>query len=275
LATINQDPGKFRVIAVKTPKNIQDIQAQIMQDLSMLAGGRPVIQAAGQHIRDVRVDELGRARRAWADLHNFGIIGGRGEPRRLRQHIAALRVSFQRAGTLSQRNELQTRIGKLLGGSATLRIGAATETEMDTRLQLAKRTANAMRAAIQEGVLPGGGVALLNCRPSLQARLAGCRDADERAAYHILLKALEVPARTIISNAGFDASQVMAEIKLSGLNHGFDVRGAQVVELDQAGILDVAGVQKAAVSRSILSAALALTVDVLVHKENPEMSSEP
>jgi chaperonin GroEL len=275
LAAANQAPEKFFAMGVKTPKTTSDVQAQIIEDLSILVGGRAVIQAAGQVIRDVKLEELGWARRAWADLHNLGIIGGRGEARRLRQHIAALRMAHQRADNPSQRDELQARIGKLIGGSAILRIGAATETELEPRLQLARRTASAMRAAILEGVLPGGGVALLNCRPTLSARLAGCQDADQRAAFQILLKALEVPAHTIIHNAGFDASEVMAEIRSAGPNFGFDVRTAQVVELEPAGILDVAGVQKAAVSSAILGAALALTVDVLVHKEKPDVSSGP
>ena len=126
-----------------------------------------------------------------------------------------------------------------------------------------------------DGVLPGGGVSLLACRPAVQELLEASSDPDERAAYRILIKALEAPARAIIGNGGYDASEVMAEIRLAGPGHGFDVRHGKVVDIVQAGIYDLAGVQKAAVYGAVASAALALTVDVLIHHKKPPQATTP
>jgi chaperonin GroEL len=128
-----------------------------------------------------------------------------------------------------------------------------------------------MRGAIMEGVVPGGGAALLACQPALQVRLNECGDPDARAAYRILLEAMEAPMRVIAANAGYDSSEVMAHVKLAGSGHGFDVASGQVADMTQAGIYDATSVQKAAVYAAIASAGLALTIDVLVHrKEQPE-----
>jgi chaperonin GroEL len=170
------------------------------------------------------------------------------------------------------RKKLRERIGKLMGGSATLWVGAASELEITARKELAQRTADALRGAIMEGVLAGGGVSLLACRPVLQRALDQSTDADERAAYRILTKAMTEPIRTIIANAGYDASEIMAETKRAEPGHGFDVRSGQIVDMAQAGIFDAASVQAEAVRSAVAGAALALTVDVLVHRRKPEGS---
>ena len=159
-----------------------------------------------------------------------------------------------------------------MGGSATLWVGGTTELEIAERMEIAKRTAAAMRGAIMEGILLGGGVSLLACRPKLQQMSTQSTDVDERAAYRILATAMAAPCRAIVSNAGFDASDVMAEIRLAGKSgYGFDVASEQVVDMMQAGIWDAAVVQKSAVYAAISGAALALTIDVLVHRtEQPD-----
>ena len=217
------------------------------------------------------MEDVGRARRVWADRRNFGVVGGKGNPRALRQHIATLRASFERTDEPVLREELRARIGKLMGGSATLWVGGATELEIAARQELAKRAAAAVRGAMMEGVLPGGGVSLLACRPVLERMLDQSTVPDERAAYSILIKAVAEPIRTIVANAGYDASEIMAEIKLAGSRYGFDVTSGQVVDMMGAGIRDAAIVQKSAVYGAITIAALALTIDVLVHRqEQPE-----
>jgi len=261
----NRRPDKFQVIAVKTPGYGEQEQAWAMEDLAVLSGGRPFVKSAGDSFGGIQAEQLGQARRVWADRRNFGIIGGRGDPRALRQHIASLRAAHEQAEEVVLRDKLLQRIGKLLGGSATLWVGGATELEIEERQEVAKRTAAAMRGAIMEGVVPGGGVALLDCQPVLQERLEQSQEADARAAYRILLEAMEAPMRTIAANAGFDPSQVMAHVKLAGPGHGFDVGSGQVVDMAEAGILDASAVQKAAVYAAIASAGLALSVDVLVH----------
>jgi chaperonin GroEL len=244
-----------------------------LEDLAILTGGQAFIRVAGDTFDRIKAADFGQARRIWADQRNFGIVGGKGEPRRLRQHIATLRAAFNSTDDIVVREELLKRIGKLLGGSATLWVGAATELEIKERVELAKRTAAGMRAAIMEGILPGGGAALLACRPQLEQKLSRSRSADEKAAYRILLEAVTAPFRTIVTNAGFDDRYVLAEIKLAGggPTFGFDVVSEQPIDMITAGIWDAAIVQKSAVYAAISSAALALTIDVMVHRtEQPE-----
>lgn len=271
LLLANNDPERLQAIAVKTPGWSKEQQAWALGDLTVLTGGRPFIKVAGDTLNQVKMEDFGRARRVWADRRNFGVVGGKGNPRALRQHIATLQASFERTDEPVLREELRARIGKLMGGSATLWVGGATELEITARQELAKRTAATVRGAMMEGVLPGGGVSLLACRPVLQRMLDQSTDSDERAAYRILIRAVAEPIRTIIANAGYDASEIMAEIKLAGSGYGFDVTSGQVVDMMEAGIWDAAIVQKSAVYGAITTAALALTVDVLVHRqEQPE-----
>jgi chaperonin GroEL len=275
LMQASKDPEKFQAIAVKAPGiNIHD-QTAALEDLAVLTGGQALVRAAGQTLESLTPQHLGRARKAWADRYNFGIVGGKGDPRTLRRHIATLRTAFGKIDDTEDRKRLQERIGKLMGGSATLWVGAATEVQIDARKELAKRTAEAVRGAIRAGVVLGGGTSLLACRPVLQAIADQSDDPDKRAAYRILIKAMEAPTRTIISNAGYDASEVMAQVKLAGPNHGFDVRTGQVVDMTQTGIFDAVNTLQAAVHGAVSSAALALTIDVLIHRKEPPQSTQP
>ncbi len=269
----NKKPDRFQAIAVNTPGYGPSERAAALEDLAILTGGKAFIQVAGDTFDRIKLEEFGQARRIWADQRNFGIISGKGDPRRLRQHIATLRAAYNGTEDMVRREQLLKRIGKLLGGSATLWVGAATELEIKERVELAKRTAAAMRAAIMEGILPGGGAALLACRPLLERKLNQSGNSDEKAAYRILLEAVAAPFRTIVTNAGFDDRDVLAEIKLAGggPTFGFDVLSEQATDMITAGIWDAAIVQKSAVYAAISSAALALTIDVMVHRtEQPE-----
>jgi chaperonin GroEL len=275
VAANQKEPDKFQVIATKPPGATTDVRASAMEDLAILTGGRPFVRAAGYTSFDkVKFEDLGRARRVWVDRTYLGIVGGKGDPRALREHLARLHQSHRQADDRETRKKLRERIGKLMGGSATLWIGGLTEMEIKTRKELAERTTEALRGIIMEGVVPGGGVALLSCRPALQRSLDQSTDPDERAAYRILIRALEEPIRTILTNAGYDASEVMAEIKMAGPGYGFDVRSGKVVNAVQAGILDAAAVQKEAMHSAIGGAALALTVDVLVQRKAPPTAYE-
>jgi chaperonin GroEL len=266
--------SKFQVISVKVPGAALDDQMGAMEDLAVLTGGHSFTSAAGHTLDGVKPEHLGHTRRAWADRNYFGIVGGQGDPRALRDHIAELRAAFQHADDADVRKKLRERIGKLMGGSATLWVGGATELEIDARKASAQRTSDALRGAIMEGVVPGGGVSLLACRPTLQKMLDQSTDPDERAAYRILVKAMEAPIRAILANAGHDASEVMAGIKLAGAGRGFDVRSGQVADMAEAGIFDAVNVQRAAVRSAVAGAALALTVDVLIHSKKPKQSLE-
>ncbi|MBM4464480.1 MAG: hypothetical protein FJ014_02740, partial [Chloroflexi bacterium] len=171
LLMASRDPAKFQAIAVQTPGMTAGDQAASLEDLAVLSGGRPLAKTAGYTLSGVKVQHLGRARRAWADRTYFGIVGGKGDPRALRKHIVSLRAAFGRADDPEVRRKLQERIGKLMGGSAVLWVGGATELEINARKELAQRASDALRGAITDGVVPGGGVSLLACRAALQERL--------------------------------------------------------------------------------------------------------
>lgn len=265
----NKKPEQFQVIAVKTPGWGAQEQAWALEDLAILTGGRPFIKAAGETFKGITLDDFGYARRIWADLDNFGIVGGKGNPRVLRQHIATMRSACEQTDSLVLHQSLLKRIGKLLGGSATLWVGGATEIEIETGLERTKRTAAAMRGAIREGVVSGGGVALLACKPILEKRRNQSKELEAQAAYNILIEAVESPLRTIVANAGYDPGEILARIHLAGNGYGFDVATGQIIEMDRAGIFDPASVVKAAVYAGMSGAALALSVDVMVHNIDP------
>jgi chaperonin GroEL len=278
LAVILAKPNreKIQVVAVHAPTSHAEDRRQALEDLAVLTGGRASFAAAGDTLRGVKVENLGRARRAWADMENFGIIAGRGDPRKVREHIAQLRAAFRNVQAVDEHKRLQERIGKLMGGSATLWIGAATVIEVERQKELAERTAEAMRGALREGVLPGGGAALLACRGLLKRKFHQAQDPDERVVYDILLHACEAPLRTLLLNAGHDPNEVLASVYKAGPGYGFDVLRRRVVDMSQAGIFDAASVVRAAVFSAIHGAALALTVDVMVHRKNPpDASAKP
>ncbi len=277
LATIlvNNKPGEFDILAVKTPGlTIPEIMG-VLEDMSFLTGARIFSKQGGERLAGIRAEDLGHARRAWADREFFGIVGAQGDPRALRQHIARLKAAHSAIGDLAERKNLRERIGKLTGGAATLWIGGNTEAEVNVRKELAEHTIEAVRGALLAGVVPGGGTALLDCRPALRDRLKAATASEERAAYRILIRALEEPARTIIANAGFDVDEVMAEIRQAGRGHGFDVEAEQVVLMASRGVLDSGSALKAAVKLAVLSAGIALTADVLVHHKKPVEATNP
>jgi chaperonin GroEL len=270
-AFLVQNRKQIHAIGVQTPT--VDRRAAL-QDMSILTGGRPFLKATRDSLHRARREDLGQARRVWANREHFGVVGGKGDPRRLREHLATLRAAFAKAEDRTKELALQQRIGKLLGGFAVLYVGGITETEIDLRKDLAARTANAMRGAMREGVLPGGGVALRTCRPLLHVRRADAGSSEERAAYEILLCAVEAPFVALLENAGLEAGAVAAEIDAVGPGCGFDVTTGEVVDMVEAGIFDAAAVLKAAVRSAVNGAALALTTDVVVHRKAPPTEYE-
>jgi chaperonin GroEL len=262
----NRDPEKLQIVAVRTPGYGAEEQAWAITDIVTLCGGRTFVRGASDSLRGIEPQHFGHARRAWAGFESFGLIAGKGDPRNLRRHIGEIKRAFDETPDLVLRAKIQKRLGKLLGGSATLRIGGVTEPEIEERLQLAEHTASAVRGALRDGVVPGGGAALLRCQPLLMERARQSSDNEESAAYRILASAVAAPMRTISHNAGYDASDVLAEVRARMDGHGFDVLSGQAVDMHDAGIVDPASVVMAAAHTGISSAALALTIDVLVHR---------
>jgi chaperonin GroEL len=275
LLVTHNNLDKFKVTAIKLPGLNPVDRMTALDDLSMLTGVSPYIKAAGQSLENVTASQFGQARRVWANLRAFGLVGGRGDPRRLREHIRTLKANYHHAKDESGRKSAQERLGNLLGGAVTLWVGGFTETEINVRKSLAERAALAMRYAVQGGVVPGGGLALMNCQHVLKKQLALTQDTDERAAYRILIEALAAPARTIYRNAGYEPSEVMAKLNQECPEVGFDVVEGQFVNVCEAGILDSALVLKACVRNAISTAALTLTIDSLVHLAKPEMVGKP
>ncbi len=270
-----QHAAGFRAIAVKSPGTGETERVVAMRDLALLTGGQPLARAAGDRAASVTAEVFGRARIAWADRDHFGIVGGQGDPRALRRHVAALRAAFRAEPDHERREVLRERLGKLLGGSATLWIGGATEAEIATRKSAAERAAHVLRGAVAAGVVPGGGTAFLACRDVLRCRRSASNDECERAALRVAIRALEEPTRTLIANAGRDAEPAIARLEAAGSGHVFDALTARVMPATEAGLLDPVAVATAAMRAAFGGAAQALTIDVLVHHRTPEIATRP
>lgn len=266
---------KLQIIAVKTPGLRSDVQMNSMIDMAALTGGKILVKAAGDTLASVTSQHFGRTRRIWANAEYTGLLHPQGDPKEIRRHINTLRAAFKNTTKDEERQHLQERIGKLLGGAAAIDVGGLTESEMATRKELAERTLRTLRGALREGILPGGGTALLACRPALGALLADRDSLDARAAHRILTAALEAPFRTLMSNSGYSEGKILGEVDQAGRGAGFDILSGRICEMIPNGIVDVAAVQKQAVVRAIRGAALALTIDILVHRKNPPMVTEP
>lgn len=270
MLVMSREKGKIKVnvSAAKTPGTALSDQRVALMDMAVLTGGRPLLRGAGDTLRDVKASDLGRARRIWADRRHMGIIGGGGDPRQLREHIAHLRRLYANTSDADERASLQERIGKLMGGSATLYVGGVTETELDYNKEQASRAAEAMRGAMRDGVLPGGGAAFLAVRPMLLERMNQAVEPEERAAYRILARAFEAPIRTLLENTGYEPGEILERLASAGPGYGFDVVKGEVADMNDAGIRDITTVVLAAVRTAVKSAAMALTTDVVVHRAN-------
>jgi chaperonin GroEL len=274
LAAARRDGG-YQIVAAKTPGSMVTDQAIALEDLSLLTGGRPFVAASGESLESMRLEHLGRVRRAWVDRNHLGIAGGKGDPIKRRDRLQQLRKALAVADEDDTRSRLESRIGRLLGGSAYLWVGAATEAELEVRKALAERAARSLRSALREGVVPGGGTALLACLPALTPVARTAQDSDKRVAFGALHSALQVPFRTIVENAGYEPGSLMPD--KGRLDDGivFDVLSGDFVDAHQAGIWDAAAVLRVAVQTAVASAALALTTDVIVQHKKPKTAAEP
>ncbi|HMN59455.1 MAG TPA: TCP-1/cpn60 chaperonin family protein, partial [Anaerolinea sp.] len=267
MSILNVNKDKLSVVGVKSPEMTATRRQAALEDLAILTGGEAFFAGAGASLARVKLEQLGRSRRAWASREFFGVVGGRGNPRRLREHIAELRRTFHNTDDKEAREALLARLGRLMGGSATLWVGDISPTAIEARKEQAIRVAEAMRGAMREGVVPGGGTALLACRKVIRPLLEQATDPDEIAVYRILINALEAPARAIWQNAGFNDVEIMVDLRGAGPNWGFDVVRREAADMAAAGIWDAASVVKAAVHSAIAGAGLALTTDVVIHRK--------
>ncbi len=270
----NAKPEKFRAIAVKTPGDTEAQRQAHLRDMAVITGATPLYQAAGDTLRSVTKSRLGQAKQVWVERAMFGMVSDRDNQQELTEHLADLLELRENASEKEAEEFLRGRIGKILGGVAILRIGDASPTRMDSRIAAAKETAKSLRRALGDGILPGGGIALHACRSALE-QSANCEsDSSRRAAFRILQRALEEPLRCICHNAGFDAAKV-AELDGAQSGFGIDSRSGAITDMLEAGIIDVASVQKAAVRGAVSGAAMALTIDVLLHHADPQATYTP
>jgi chaperonin GroEL len=264
---------KVHVLAVKTPGRTIEEQWSVLQDLSILTGGRPLLTAAGDKLGSIKGECLGTASEIYADMDQFGIVEANCASERLQGHIECLKKGYTNTQNPAIRRQLQERIGKLQGGLAVLWIGAPTQLAIETRTALAKRAAEAVRSAMRYGVVPGGGVAYLNSCKGLQQKLNEAECLEEIVAYKILIQALHEPIKTLLKNAGLPDGEIINQVEEAGLGYGFDLNQKQTTDMTKAGICDSASVAKAVVCCAVRAAALALTMQALVHRRNPPLGS--
>lgn len=261
--------------AVTLPGAGETARMVAQQDLAVLTGGQVFSRAAGDTARQITPSSFGQARIAWADRDLFGLIGGKGDPRALRRHIAGLRAALADGRDRESVARVRERLSKLLGGSATLHIGGATATEIETRKENATRAVTVLRGILIDGVVPGAGGAYLACRRSLLAATSVATTEAERTALQLAIAALEAPARAIIANASHEPAAILARCERAGPGFGFDTVTGQVVDLAAAGLHDSAAVARAAVRIALTAAGQALTIDTVVSPRSPATATTP
>ncbi len=268
LATLvlNKLRGMLNVLAVKAP-GFGDRRKAMLQDIAILTGGTVISEETGRKLESATIADLGRAEKVVADKENTTIVGGKGDPKQIQGRIEQIRVEIDKSTSDYDREKLQERLAKLSGGVAIIRVGAATETELKEKKHRVEDALSATRAAVEEGIVPGGGVALINAMEALDG-LKGDND-DEQIGINIVRKALEVPMRKIAENAGKDGSVIIEEVRRQqkakkDTNLGYDVIKEEYVNMIEAGIIDPAKVTRGALENAASIAAMILTTEALI-----------
>ncbi len=275
LLVVNRDKGLFdEVMAAKAP-SLGEQRSKILIDLATMTGGRAIIGDSGATLDEVLIEDLGTARQAWVTDRMLGILGGAGAKGAIRQRSNEVKAELRAVrNDDSLRQSLNERIGKLAGAAATLHVAAPTpaaQTELRNRVEAAVTSA---RSGFRDGVVPGGGAALLACVPALE-RLASELTGDEAFGVRALAQALSAPMRAIAHNAGFDPSPLLAEAARHDEGWAFDVLLGAWVDAWDAGIIEPLDVVGTALRTSVSTATMALTTDVLVRHKNPEVAVNP
>jgi chaperonin GroEL len=269
---VNKLRGTFSCCAVKAP-GFGDRRKAMLDDIATLTGGKAITEDLGVKLENIKLEDLGRAKKVVVDKDNTTIIEGSGSSKEIEGRIKQIRAQIEETTSDYDREKLQERLAKLAGGVAVIKVGAATETEMKEKKARVEDALNATRAAVEEGVVPGGGVALLRAANVLdQLRLTG----DEATGAHIVRRALEEPIRQIVENAGLEGSVVVAKVKASKDRAlGFDAERNEYVDMMQAGILDPTKVERIALQNAASIASLLLTTEALITdipEDGPKMA---
>src|SRR5215213_2821320 len=262
---VNKLRGTLNVLAVKAP-GFGDRRKEMLRDIAVLTGGQVVSEELGRRLDSVDIQDLGRARRVVSTKDDTTFIEGAGDPDTIKGRIEQIRAQIETTTSDYDREKLQERLAKLAGGVAVIKVGAATETELKEKKHRVEDALSATRAAVEEGIVPGGGVALLNARSALDAVKA---EGDVQTGVNILRRALEEPLRGIVSNSGTDGGVAMelvrrAQTEQKNTNIGYDVIGENYVDMLQAGIIDPAKVTRSAVENAASIAGMILTTEALI-----------
>ena len=260
---VNKLRGTFTCVAVKAP-GFGDRRKAMLQDIAVLTGGQVISEELGMELKETTVDQLGTARQVKVDKENTTIVEGAGDPSEIKARISSIRAQIEETTSEYDKEKLQERLAKLAGGVAVIAVGAATEVEMKEFKLRIEDALNATRAAVEEGIVPGGGVALLNVIPAVKA-LAAKAEGDYKTGVNIVLRALEEPVRQIAINAGVDGSVVVENVKRSKkAGYGYDAKLDEYGVMTDRGIIDPTKVTRSALQNAASIAAMVLTTESLV-----------
>ena len=268
---VNKLRGTFTCVGVKAP-GFGDRRKEMLRDIATLTGGEVITEELGLELKDTQITQLGRARQVKISKENTIIVDGAGDKELIAARVAQIRTQIGTTTSDFDREKLQERLAKLAGGVAVIRVGAATETEMKEKKLRIEDALAATKAAVEEGCVAGGGVALINAIPAVEALLDTTDDADVKTGIKIVLKALEAPVRQIAANAGLEGSVIVNEIRSSGkLGYGYNFAADGYVDMATAGILDPTKVTRSALENASSVAAMVLTTESLVtDKPDPQ-----
>jgi chaperonin GroEL len=269
---VNALRGVIKSCAVKAP-GFGDRRKAMLEDIAILTGGHVISEEAGLTLEKAALEDLGRAKRVEVDKDNTTIIGGAGDPKKIQARVADIRQSIKDSTSDYDKEKLQERAAKLAGGVAVVKVGAATETEMKERKTRIEDALHATHAAVEEGVLPGGGIALLRARARVQG-LSGA-NPDQDAGVRIVMRALEDPLRQIVANAGEEPSVVLARVLEGKDNYGYNALTGEYGDLVQMGILDPCKVTRSALQNAASIAGLILTTDCMIAQAPAEPPASP
>ena len=273
---LNKLKGTFICVAVKAP-GFGDRRKEMLRDIAALTGGDVISDELGLELKETQVNQLGRARQVKINKENTIIVGGAGDPDAIKGRISQIKAAIETTTSDFDREKLQERLAKLSGGVAVIKVGAATETEMKEKKLRIEDALNATKAAVEEGIVAGGGVAYLNIISAV-AKLVDTVEGDEKTGVRLVVKALEEPVRQIAENAGFEGSVVVDKIVSSGkTGYGFDAAKEVYTNMIEAGIVDPTKVARSALQNAASIAATVLTTEALVSdiKEETPAAAAP
>ncbi|MFZ5800268.1 MAG: chaperonin GroEL [Candidatus Omnitrophota bacterium] len=272
---VNKIRGTFSCCAVKAP-GYGDRRKAMLEDIAILSGGRAITEDLGIKLENLKLEDLGRAKRLKVDKDNTTIVEGAGKAAAINGRVAQIKKQIEDSDSDYDKEKLQERLAKLSGGVAVINVGAATETEMKEKKARVEDALHATRAAVEEGIVPGGGVALLRTLPALDKLKL---ENDEAIGVNIVKRALEEPIRQLVGNAGLEGSVVVQRIKEEKQNVGYDVNQDAYVDMIAAGVIDPTKVTRTALQNAASIAALLLTTEAVVaekpEKEKPAMPPMP